>query len=137
MRTGGAWKLWIKQIMNRRRGEFIVYKISAKVIERGTPDRFAIVTDGDMEQEGRHDWQLTAVDFRTGLRVYSLKPSFTNEDFDDNVSSLVVGSTLGEESYGTKVFNNIWGTFSFGPQNSIYLGVYRGYIRFYSAPTLD
>jgi hypothetical protein len=91
----------------------------------------------DMEQEGRHDWQLTAVDFRTGLRVYSLKPSFTNEDFDDNVSSLVVGSTLGEEDYGKKVFNNIWGTFSFGPQNSVYLGVYRGYIRFYSASTLD
>ncbi len=91
----------------------------------------------DMEQEGHHDWQLTAVDFRTGLRVYSIKPIFTNEDFDDNVSSLVVGSTLGKEDYGMKVFNNIWGTFSFGPQNSIYLGVYRGYVRFYSAPAVN
>jgi hypothetical protein len=91
----------------------------------------------DMEQEGHRDWMLTAVDFRTGLRVYSIKPIFTNEGFDDNVSSLVVKSTLGEEDYGKKVFNNIWGTFSFGPHNSIYLGVYRGYIRFYSAPTLE
>jgi hypothetical protein len=91
----------------------------------------------DMEAEGHHDWQLTAVDFRTGLRVYSIKPTFTNEEFDDNVSSLVVGSTLGKKNYGRKVFNNIWGTFSFGPQNSIYLGVYRGYVRFYSAPTLN
>jgi len=91
----------------------------------------------DMEQEGHRGWQLTALDFRTGLRVYSIKPSFTNDNFDDNVSSLVVKSTLGETNYGKKVFNNIWGTFSFGPQNSIYLGVYRGYIRFYSAPALN
>jgi hypothetical protein len=90
----------------------------------------------DMEQEGHHDWQLTALDFRTGLRVYSLKPVFSNEGFDDNVSLLVVNKTLGEKEYGKKVFNNIWGTFSFGPQNSVYLGVYRGYIRLYSAPTL-
>jgi len=34
------------------------------------------------------------------------------------------------------VFNNIWGTFSFGPRNSVFIGTYRGYVRFSSAPTL-
>ncbi|MBW2224269.1 MAG: hypothetical protein JRF54_08640, partial [Deltaproteobacteria bacterium] len=32
--------------------------------------------------------------------------------------------------------NNIWGTFSFGPKNSIFIGTYRGYVRFSSAPEL-
>ncbi len=90
----------------------------------------------DMGTKGHHDWQLTAVDFRTGLRVYSIKGIFMDDDFNDNVSDMVVGSTLGEADYGKKVFNNIWGTFSFGPHNSIFLGTYRGYIRFSSAPTL-
>mgnify|MGYP001817676976 FL=1 len=44
--------------------------------------------------------------------------------------------TLGKEDYGRKVFNNIWGTFSFGPRNSIFIGTYRGYVRFSSAPEL-
>jgi hypothetical protein len=44
--------------------------------------------------------------------------------------------TLGKEDYGKKVFNNIWGTFSFGPRNSIFIGTYRGYVRFSSAPGL-
>jgi len=34
------------------------------------------------------------------------------------------------------VFNNIWGTFSFGPDNSIFIGTYRGYVRFSSDPEL-
>jgi hypothetical protein len=35
------------------------------------------------------------------------------------------------------VFNNIWGTFSFGPKNSIFIGTYRGYVRFSSAAALS
>ena len=90
----------------------------------------------DTEMEGHHDWQLTALDFRSGWPVFSIKGSFTDEDFDDNVSGIVKKKTLGKEDYGRKVFNNIWGTFSFGPRNSIFIGTYRGYVRFSSAPEL-
>jgi hypothetical protein len=90
----------------------------------------------DMLAEGHHDWQLTAVDFRTGWRVFSIKGYFEGDDFDDNVSGIVKKKTLGKEDYGKKVFNNIWGTFSFGPKNSIFIGTYRGYVRFSSAPAL-
>ena len=90
----------------------------------------------DTEMEGHHDWQLTAVDFHTGWRVFTIKGWFTDEAFDDNVSGIVKKKTLGKEDYGRKVFNNIWGTFSFGPRNSIFIGTYRGYVRFSSAPTL-
>lgn len=44
--------------------------------------------------------------------------------------------TLRKSSYGRKVFNNIWGTFSFGPDNSIFIGAFRGYVRFSSDPEL-
>ncbi len=90
----------------------------------------------DTDIEGHHDWQLTAVDFRTGWRVFSIKGWFTDDAFDDNVSNIVQKKTLGKQDYGRKVFNNIWGTFSFGPRNSILIGTYRGYVRFSSAPTL-
>jgi hypothetical protein len=90
----------------------------------------------DTEMEGHHDWQLTAIDFRSGWPVFSIKGWFTDESFDDNVSGIVEKKTLGKEDYGRKVFNNIWGTFSFGPRNSIFIGTYRGYVRFSSAPTL-
>jgi hypothetical protein len=90
----------------------------------------------DIEMEGHHDWQLTAIDFRTGWPVFRIKGWFTDEAFDDNVSGIVKKKTLGKEDYGRKVFNNIWGTFSFGPRNSIFIGTYRGYVRFSSAPTL-
>jgi hypothetical protein len=52
------------------------------------------------------------------------------------VSGIVKKKTLGKKDYGKKVFNNIWGTFSFGPRNSIFIGTYRGYVRFSSAPGL-
>jgi hypothetical protein len=90
----------------------------------------------DMLDEGHHDWQLTALDFHTGWRVFSIKGYFEGDDFDDNVSGLVKRKTLGKDDYGKKVFNNIWGTFSFGPRNSIFIGTYRGYVRFSSAPGL-
>ena len=90
----------------------------------------------DTDMQGHHDWQLTAVDFHTGWRVFSIKGWFTDEAFDDNVSNIVKKKTLGKDYYGRKVFNNIWGTFSFGPRNSIFIGTYRGYVRFSSAPAL-
>jgi hypothetical protein len=90
----------------------------------------------DMLEEGHHDWQLTALDFHTGWRVFSIKGFFEGDDFNDNVSGLVKKKTLGKKDYGKKVFNNIWGTFSFGPRNSIFIGTYRGYVRFSSAPGL-
>jgi hypothetical protein len=91
----------------------------------------------DMEQADYHDWQLTALDFRTGWRVFSIKGHFTDAGFDDDVSGILERRTLGKQHYGRKVFNNIWGTFSFGPNNSIFLGTYRGYVRISSAPALD
>ena len=90
----------------------------------------------DTEMDGHHDWQLTAVDFHTGWRVFSIKGWFTDDAFDDNVSGIVKKKTLGKQDYGKKVFNNIWGTFSFGPRNSIFIGTYRGFVRFSSAPDL-
>ena len=42
--------------------------------------------------------------------------------------------SLGTRFYDRKVFNNIWATFTFGPNSSIYLGAYRGFVRFSSKP---
>ena len=92
--------------------------------------------DVDDDPATHNDWQLTAIDFRTGWPVFSIKAYFEGDDFGDNVSGIVAKKTLGKEDYGRKVFNNIWGTFSFGPKNSIFIGTYRGYVRFSSAPTL-
>ena len=41
-------------------------------------------------------------------------------------------ASLGKGNYDRKVFNNIWGTFTFGPDNTAYLGAYRGFLRFRS-----
>ena len=90
--------------------------------------------DGD--DATHNDWQLTAIDFRGGWPVFSIKAYFDGDDFDDNVSGIVRKKTLGKDDYGRKVFNNIWGTFSFGPRNSVFIGTYRGYVRFSSAPSL-
>ena len=92
--------------------------------------------DVDDDDETHNDWQLTAIDFRTGWPVFSIKAYFEGRDFGDNVSGIVMKKTLGKKDYGRKVFNNIWGTFSFGPKNSVFIGTYRGYVRFSSAPTL-
>ncbi len=90
----------------------------------------------DLDGEGHHDWQLTGVDFRTGWPVFSIKGYFEDKDFDDNTLRIIRRMTLGKSSYGRKVFNNIWGTFSFGPDNSIFIGAFRGYVRFSSDPEL-
>ena len=77
-------------------------------------------------------WQITTMDFRTGLKVFSIKPFFKEGEFHDNVKGLIRKMSLGKEYYGYKVFNNLWGTFSFGPNNSLYIGAYRGFVRFRS-----
>ena len=81
---------------------------------------------------GHHDWVLTAIDFRTGWRVFSIKGYFNKGEFDDNVTRIVERAALGKGNYDRKVFNNIWGTFTFGPDNTVYLGAYRGFLRFWS-----
>ena len=87
----------------------------------------------DEAAEGHKDWQVTALDFRTGARVFSIKGYFNDGEFQDNVSVLVKAGSLGRADYDRKVFNNIWGTFSFGPNNSLYIGAYRGFLRFRSS----
>jgi len=67
-----------------------------------------------------------------GLKVISIIPYFDEGGFDDSVKGLKVKMSLGKKDYDRKVFNNLWGTFAFGPNNSLYIGVYRGFVRFRS-----
>ena len=83
----------------------------------------------DEQYNGHNDWQVTAIDFRTGLRVFYIKPFFLKGEFDDNIGLVLKWGSLGTKNYDRKVFNNIWGTFTFGPGNSFYIGAYRGFIR--------
>lgn len=83
----------------------------------------------DKDHDGHNDWQITGIDYRTGLRVFYIKPYFDKGDFGDNISFLLKWGSLGSKQYDRKVFNNIWGTFTFGPNNSFYIGAYRGFIR--------
>ena len=80
------------------------------------------------------DWQLTTLDFETGVKVFSIKPYFDEGEFADNIKGLSVSMSLGKDQYDRKVFNNLWGTFCFGPNNSLFLGAYRGFIRFRTDP---
>jgi hypothetical protein len=86
----------------------------------------------DEPTNGHKDWVLAAIDFRTGWRVFKIKGYFDNGEFDDSVSRIVERAALGKGNYDRKVFNNIWGTFTFGPDNTVYLGAYRGFLRFWS-----
>ena len=79
--------------------------------------------------KGHRDWQVTGIDFRTGLRVVYSKLFFEKGDFNDNINIFMKAGSLGNKNYDRKVFNNIWGTFTFGPKNSFYLGTYRGFIK--------
>ena len=88
----------------------------------------------DEDSDGYSDWQLTAVDFRTGYRVFSIRPSFAKKQFKDNIGFISKAFSLGTKNYDQKVFNNIWATYAFGPGNTIYIGAYRGFIRFSSDP---
>ncbi len=98
-----------------------------------TPRGLIYVYQRDDEPvNGHHDWMLTAIDFRTGWRVFRIKGYFNKGEFDDNVTRIVQRAALGKGNYDRKVFNNIWGTFTFGPDNTVYLGAYRGFLRFWS-----
>ena len=81
------------------------------------------------DTNGHFDWQLTGIDYRTGRRVFYSKLFFEDGEFDDNISFILRAGSLGNKNYDRKVFNNIWGTFTFGPDNAFYLGTYRGFIR--------
>lgn len=86
----------------------------------------------DDDFNGHNDWQLTAVDFRTGYRVFYIRPYFDKKQFKDNVGLILRAGALGNKNYDRKVFNNIWATYAFGPNNSIYIGAYRGFLKFSS-----
>lgn len=98
------------------------------------PNGLIYVYNRDTAEEGYSDWQLTALDFRTGYRVFSVKGYFEEGAFRDNLARIVKKRSLGKLFYDRKVFNNIWATFTFGPRNSIYIGAYRGFVRFSSDP---
>ena len=83
----------------------------------------------DEDSKGHRDWQITGIDYRTGLRVLYAKLFFDKGDFDDNIGPILKWGSLGSKNYDRKVFNNIWGTFTFGPGNSFYIGAYRGFIK--------
>ena len=80
-------------------------------------------------EKGHQDWQITGIDFRTGLRVISTNLYFNKGEFKDNINIFMRAASLGNKNYDRKVFNNIWGTFTFGPNNSFYIGTYRGFVK--------
>jgi hypothetical protein len=108
VRKAGAWNLWIRQPMNRRKGEFTIHDLSARVVEQGLVDRFPVVIDGDMEQAHSHFYSHYGLvradkvtdDVRSGrrsLRVRSLE--------SDRPSSVYAGTSahIGVLPAGTKV----------------------------------
>jgi len=84
--------------------------------------------------DGHNDWQLTAIDYETGRKVFYIRPEFEKGEFDENIFFLMKSFSLGLKNYDQKVFNNIWATYTFGPNNSIYIGAYRGFLKFSSDP---
>jgi hypothetical protein len=88
----------------------------------------------DSDYKGHHDWQLTGIDFRTGRRVFYIKPYLNKKEFNDNIGFFLKTFSMGNKNYDRKVFNNIWATYTFGPKNSIYIGAYRGFLKFSSDP---
>ncbi len=85
-------------------------------------------------KNGHNDWQLTAIDYETGRKVFYIRPEFEKGEFNDNISFLMKSFSMGLKNYEKKVFNNIWATYTFGPNNSIYIGAYRGFLKFSSDP---
>ena len=84
--------------------------------------------------DGHNDWQLTALDYETGRKAFYIRPVFEKGEFKDNISFLMKAFSMGLKNYDQKVFNNIWATYTFGPNNSIYIGAYRGFLKFSSDP---
>jgi len=90
------------------------------------------VYNREESSDGYDDWQLTAIDFETGRKVFYIRPVFDKGEFNDNINFLMRAFALGNKHYDQKVFNNIWATYTFGPNNSIYIGAYRGFLKFSS-----
>jgi hypothetical protein len=88
-----------------------------------------IYNRADEPVNGHYDWQITALDIESGLRAYYIKPYLEKKEFEENVSFITRGASLGNKNYDRKVFNNIWGTFTVGPNNSIFVATYRGFIK--------
>ncbi len=88
-----------------------------------------IYNRADEPVNGHYDWQITALDVESGLRAYYIKPYLEKKEFGENVSFIMRGASLGNKNYDRKVFNNIWGTFTVGPNNSIFVAAYRGFIK--------
>ncbi|MGI9531435.1 hypothetical protein [Lutimonas sp.] len=85
-------------------------------------------------EDAHNDWQLTAIDYQTGKKVFYIRPVFEKGSFKDNINFMMKAFALGNKDYDQKVFNNIWATYTFGPNNSIYIGAYRGFLKFSSDP---
>lgn len=79
---------------------------------------------------GHNDWQLTAIDYEIGRKVFYIRPEFEKGKFKDNISFMMKSFSMGLKNYDRKVFNNIWATYTFGPNNSIYIGAYMGFLKF-------
>lgn len=88
----------------------------------------------ESDDDGYNNWQLMAIDFKTGRKVFYIRPEFEKGEFNDNIFFLMKSFALGMKNYDQKVFNNIWATYTFGPNNSIYIGAYRGFLKFSSDP---
>jgi hypothetical protein len=110
-----------------------MYDCKSATPKLSTPNGIIYVYNrADAPVNGHYDWQVTGIDFRTGLRVFFIKPFFNKGEFDDNISFIMKWGSLGSKNYDQKVFNNIWGTFTFGPENSFFIGTYRGFLRIFS-----
>ena len=107
-----------------------MYDCKSATPKLSTPNGIVYVYNrSDTPVNDHYDWQVTGIDYRTGLRVFYIKPYFNKGEFDDNISFLLKWGSLGSKNYDRKVFNNIWGTFTFGPGNSFLIGTYRGFLR--------
>ena len=72
-----------------------------------TPRGLIYVYQRDDEPvNGHHDWMLTAIDFRTGWRVFRIKGYFNKGEFDDNVTRIVQRAALGKGTYDRIVLRN-------------------------------
>ena len=107
-----------------------IYDCKTATPKLSTPTGMIYVYNrSDNDFDGHKDWQVTGIDYRTGLRVFYIKPYFEKGNFKDNISFILKWGSLGSRNYDRKVFNNLWGTFTFGPNNSLYIGAYRGFVR--------
>ena len=60
--------------------------------------------------DGHYDWQMTAIDYETGRKVFYLRPELEKGLFNENISFLMKSFSMGLKKYVQKVFNSIWAT---------------------------